>query len=119
MNCKHCMQKDCTIFLRDVNRIVTLLEELKPKLESKIQNGRLTKRHIAIIALKYAKSEVSSNLESSIEIRDKLTILLECLQGGNCSTLTMVILRSFYKHHIKEFKTTYNKFKSILEFVVC
>ena len=114
MNCKHCMLKDCTIFLRDVNKIVTLLEELKPKLESKIQNGRLTKRHIAIIALKYAKSEVSSHLESSIEIRDQLTILLDCLQGGNCSTLTMVILRSFYENHIKEFKTTYNKFKSML-----
>jgi hypothetical protein len=114
MNCKHCMLKDCTIFLRDVNKIVTLLEELKPKLESKIQNGRLTRRHIAIIALKYAKSEVSSHLESSIEIRDQLTSLLECLQGGNCSILTMVILRSFYKNHIKEFRTTYNTFKSML-----
>jgi hypothetical protein len=105
------MTKDCIILLRDVNKIVTLLEELKSKLQSKITNSRLNREHVA---LKYAKGVISSHLESTTEIRDQLTILQECLQGGSISGLKMVMLRSFYKDHVKEFRTTYKIYRSML-----
>jgi hypothetical protein len=111
MNCKDCMTKDCIILLRDVNKIVTLLEELKSKLQSKITNSRLNREHVA---LKYAKSVISPHLESTIEIREQLTILQECLQEESISCLKMEILSHFYKDHVKEFRTTYKIYRSML-----
>jgi hypothetical protein len=115
MNCTRCMSttcmtQDCIIFLRDVNKIITLLEELKSKLQSKITNTRINREHIA---LKYAKGVISSHLESTSEIRDQL-IILQGFFKEKSSSRRWFVLRSFYKTHIKEFKTIYAIYRSML-----
>ena len=105
MNCTRCMSttcmtQDCIIFLRNVNKIITLLEELKSKLQSKITNSRMNREHIAI---KYAKGVISSHLESTSEIQDQLIILQGFLKKNLALDVGLFYVL-FIRHILKNLK---------------
>jgi hypothetical protein len=106
-----CTAEDCIVFFQDVSKIITLLEELKRKLTTKINNTRNTREHIA---LKYAKGIINSHLETSSEIQEQLEILWKRFKKFK-TIKTLILLRNLYKLQIQEFLPIYKLYSSMLD----
>jgi hypothetical protein len=96
-------QRDFDDFNHDVIKILTLLRELTSEIVSKIKKTRNRRENIA---LKFAKSVISSHLVSVSEIHENLRILQERF-GTFKSYKCLLIERFLYKEQIREFIPIY------------
>jgi hypothetical protein len=105
-------QSDCVDFNHDVIKILILLGELTSEIVSKMEKTR--NRRENIIALKFAKSVISSHLVSVSEIHEHLSILQETF-GNFKSYKCLLIECALYKEQIREFKPIYRIYSKMFK----